>query len=122
MNNTQIALLRELKSSKSNIVGCYTYCKEDKSLSGKRVLLKNLDAFDNTFNADPSNPLVGLRFVMSIDKEQSFKDIEFLDTFKQFAELCEMDVLEPEWKPLVQTKGSRKGSTTVAVFVYPDAL
>lgn len=118
----KVTLINKLKQHKGSIVGAYTYCKQDKTQSGTRVLLKNLDAFDATFNSDPSKPQVGLRFVMSIDKEQSFEDIEFLSTFTEYANLCDMDVLEPEWQPLVQTKGARKGSKTVAVFVYPDEL
>ena len=121
MTKQQRNLYSQLKEQRGSIIGCYTYCKDDNSLSGKRVAIKNLDAFEDTYEDKGHN--VGLRFVMSIDKETSYDDIEVLDTFKEFAELCDLDVLIPdEWSPLVASKGKNKGAKSVAVFVYPDNI
>ena len=121
MTKQQRKLYSQLKEQRGSIIGCYTYCKDDKSLSGNRVAIKNLDAFEDTYEDSKHN--VGLRFVMSIEGEESYDDIEVLETFTEFAELCDLDVLIPdEWAPLVATKGKSKGAKSVAVFVYPDSL
>lgn len=121
MTKQQRELYKQLKEQRGSIIGCYTYCKDKKSLSGDRVAIKNLDAFEDTYEDSSHN--VGLRFVMSIDKETSYDEIDVLDTFTEYAELCDLDVLIPdEWAPLVASKGKNKGAKSVAVFVYPDNI
>lgn len=121
MSKIKRELYSQLKEQRGSIIGCYTYCKDDKSLSGKRVAIKNLDAFEDTYEDSKHN--VGLRFVMSIDKEKSYDDIDVLETFTEYAELCDLDVLIPdEWAPLVASKGNNVGAKSVAVFVYPDNI
>ena len=76
MSKIKRNLYSQLKEQRGSIIGCYTYCKTDKDLSGNRVAIKNLDAFEDTYEDSKHN--VGLRFVMSIDKETSYDDIEVL--------------------------------------------